>query len=869
MAFKKPGRGRARVGLLLRLFGATGLFVALLGLLPLSTEFDLRSHSEWTAAVREFWTDLQNGKFGEPLFRSIGLAMVLGGGAVFLIVLVLRTLSGLSLIAGRRNAAATNAVLQAALVVALLVGANYWAFSHYRRYDLTRSQQFTLPKQVAARLADLRDPTTIVVYQRHKTFGRLSEKPDNYDYAAERKVVEKVQDLVDLFREFGPQFRVELLDVEEEGYEQKLARITEGAPALKSALEAAPENSIFFHAERMVGKKADGTADVRESVQRLSFNDFYQLDKTASQTADGGKGNLVLLPQGVEPFARRVLAIEEKKPKIGIAVIHEWLTSEGLDEFSMAGVRKALTTQGFEVVDFVLKKKWGEGAEPEPAAYTYEESKYERLEEELAEVDDNIKNVQTIQRQMSAALNTFRNASLAELTQLYRDQLGGRAFTDDLRKRQIEAVSDDLAKLDFVIRSNTEGRKQLEDERLSLSDEERVVEERRMTDLKAKMTKLLSECDLLIVPRMTLRNIVVGDRIPARLYRLDEAQVSAIKEFIKSGKPVLAAFGPTNEPANPRAPAPPTGPDGLEDLLGQLGIRFGKQTILFGADSKAFAERRSSLLATGSSVEMPPLVFEAPKGKSLTSAKSLVEEQSNKAANPIATSMKVTERTVGGKQKLDLRLRHPRPIYFTPVRPGTIVFTPEFLVSDPDSWNEENPFPTRERTPRYEPPKADDPAAGTVDEKRRGPFPLGVAVETTVPPEWYDPRVAAAGVADKVLAGGEATGPIAAAAGLTTDAIAKQAKVPETRVRVAAIGHGGLFVGPELSPAKESLLLNTCNWLLGRDERLPRESAVPWHYPRVNLTEQASTLWAWGTLVALPGLFVYLGRVVLLGRRYR
>src|SRR5262249_48438739 len=204
---------------------------------------------------------------------------------------------------------------------------------------------------------------------------------------------EKVQDLVDLFREFGPQFRVELLDVEEEGYEQKLARITEKAPVLKSALEAAPENSIFFHAQR---KKADGTPDGPESVQRLSFNDLYQLHKTASQNAEGGKGSLVVPPKAVEPFARRVLAIEEKKPKVGIAVIHEWLTSEGLDEFSMAGVRKALTTQGFEVVDFVLKKKWGESAEPEPSAHTYEESKFERVEEEIAEIDASLGAIQTV-----------------------------------------------------------------------------------------------------------------------------------------------------------------------------------------------------------------------------------------------------------------------------------------------------------------------------------------------------------------------------------------------------------------------------------------------------------------------------------------
>src|SRR5262249_32771470 len=203
------------------------------------------------------------------------------------------------------------------------------------------------------------------------------------------------------------------------GYEQKLARMTTGAPALKSALEAAPENSIFFYAQRMVDKKADGTVDVRESVQRLSFNDFYQLDKTASQKADGDKGNLVLLPQGVEPFARRVLAIEEKKPKVGIAVIHEWLTTQGLEEFSMAGVRKALTMQGLDIVDLVLKKKWDGASEPEPAAHTYEESKAERLEEEVAEVDFNLTNLQVSRRQLAAVVDQFRNAPLADLTRMF------------------------------------------------------------------------------------------------------------------------------------------------------------------------------------------------------------------------------------------------------------------------------------------------------------------------------------------------------------------------------------------------------------------------------------------------------------------
>jgi hypothetical protein len=90
-----------------------------------------------------------------------------------------------------------------------------------------------------------------------------------------------------------------------------------------------------------------------------------------------------------------------------------------------------------------------------------------------------------------------------------------------------------------------------------------------------------------------------------------------------------------------------------------------------------------------------------------------------------------------------------------------------------------------------------------------------------------------------------------------------------TTVRLAAIGQGGWFVGPELSPAKEELLVTLCNWLLRRDERLPSASAQPWRYPRVTMSERDQSLWRWGTRLALPGLFVYLGSMVLLRRRYR
>src|SRR5947209_7318695 len=125
----------------------------------------------------------------------------------------------------------------------LLVGLNLFSFHHYVRADWTRDRQFTLSPALREKLGRLRGDTTIVVYQRHKTFGQLTDKPDAYDYAAERKVVEKVKDAVDQFRELGPQFRVVVLDVEEEGFNAKLdGLVDELAPQFAArAREESPE----------------------------------------------------------------------------------------------------------------------------------------------------------------------------------------------------------------------------------------------------------------------------------------------------------------------------------------------------------------------------------------------------------------------------------------------------------------------------------------------------------------------------------------------------------------------------------------------------------------------------------------------------
>ena len=809
---RSSGRVWSRLHFLLRFAGLTGLVCAGIGV-SLAFLADILSWDQLSNVpyVRSTLT----GETGD-LTTRLAMCFLVGGTALALLATLVEILASLRLVTGRRSAFGLNATIQAGLALALLIGINLYSYRHYERRDWTKDKQFTLPQKIQEELSQLKDPTTIVVYQLHKTFGHLPGKPDAYDHAATRKGVEKVMDLIDQFREFGTRFSVTVLDVEEEGYNDKLAALTRDNKALRDAIDAAPENSIFF----LAGDK----------VQRLSFNDFYQLDKTASKQAGDGSGNLVLLYQGVRPFANKVLNIDEKRPKVGIAVVHEWLTTEGPEEFGFGGLKKALTARGFDVRDILLKK-WSEVAPPEPAVYTYDESKFDRLEEQLAEVNTDIKNLEEELKTLGEVQKLWKTATLDDLTKKYAKQLGGRKVDEGLRQRQLAFFEQNSLLLNAVLNQYRTDRDETAKEKQTLNVDI-AAEERRMTDLKAKLQRSLSDCDLLVIPRMTIRNVIVGDRVPNQVHRLDEAQIAAIKEFLKAGKPILTCFGPINEHPSDvmnMARLGLSGPDDMEQLLAKLGIKLGKQTILYNVESKSFAERRTGLLVAGASVEVPPVDFETKGEAPRPLAKP---DASHKPDNPIRQSMRIAARSLG--RNLDLRVRYPRPIYYEPRAGETTKFEPEFMLTPAATWNEDQPFPSRERVPRFEPAKPDDPTKGTLDEKRRGPFPIGVAVETNLPSDWY--------------ADSKGTTP--------------------TTVRIAAIGNGAIFTGAELTPAKEELLLDTCNWLLGRDDLLPGADRV-WQFPRVALSPREHTLWHWGAWLGLPGLFAYLGLVVLLVRRLR
>jgi len=818
MALRQKG---STLHFLARAAGLTGLLLVGVGLVVLfSSSVDVEAFLE--DLLRDFDT--------QALVSVEGLGVVLAGLGVVLLVpaLLVESLGVGRVLSSRRAALGSNVVVQIVLAVLLLAGVNAFSFYHHARVDLTRESIFTIDPDIQRQLAGLRGETLIVLFQRQKSFGQLAEKPDNYDAAAERRIVEKVKDLVEQFQELGPRFRVEVLDIQDENYQDKLAALRKEAPALGKAIEAAPENSIFFFS-KAPGATGAPAGDVAK-VQRLAFHDIYQLDKQASQQADGGRGNLVLRYQGVKPFANRILNIDEKKPRVAVAVIHEVLGLDNSEELGMAGAKRVLAARGFGSKDIILKK-WSETAMPESAVLTYDESKYERLEEEINEADASINDLEKELKAFRQLLQDWKTRPLAELG---KTDLAKRLDVDRLDEEVRRGVIQQILQPNVAIREMsakqiTQERDVAKEERQGLNVEN-LSEQRRIADLRAKFNRMLADADLLIVPRMTLINVTRGEAIPSWIHGLDPDQLSAIKDFMKVGKPVLFCLGPANESPN-RPPPPGVAPDRLEALLAELGIQMPRQTILFNVEAKSFAERRSGLLVLGTQTEVPPLEFDwkvaAGEVRPLTG-------KVERAPNPVRVSLRLAASSVGKDVALDLRLRNPRPVYYESSKAEGKAADPVFMMTSPDAWNEPQPFPTRERVPRFQLPKPGDPDVGTVKEERRGQFPVAVAIETKLPDSWYDGK----------------------------DAM-------PARVRLAVIGHGGVFSGTALTPVKEKLLLDVSNWLLGRDDLLARENNEPWRYPRVTLADSDYALWVWGTNLGLPVFFVYLGLMVLMVRRMR
>lgn len=854
-------------------------------------------------------------KTNEPTVPQIGAWLILIGGGLIALWLLTEIILGVFGAAGRKSAVRGNAWVQIIFAIAIVVGLNFFAVQYSRKYDLTRDSKFSLPTSVVEELRQLQSKTTIVVLPQGKLFGELSQKrklfgktsslPDPQELAAEQKITEKVLDLVDQFRVIGPQFEVITLSTRED-FDAQYAAATRLRPGLAEALASAPDNSILFYADDRVktvtqseadkllasGRKVsvspnpsgEGQSLVYEgSVARLGFTEFLLLDKEASEKGPLGSDgkpnrNLVLLAQGIEGYARRVASVQEKKPKVAFLVVHEWLSttvSDGFQEnFTAAGLRKSLENYGFEVNDVILKR-WGNGP-PTPAVYNLEESRLERLEEEAASLDSDIAEVKEEIEKANSFIEVFRTRSLEELNRIFRARLR-REIDEKERAKQIKFVTDAIVKYEERKKEIQTERAELEKKIEAILKDDRALANRRLSDVKAKFRQILDDSDLIIIPRLTLINTTDEDgMISARVHRLSEEQMSILRDVLKQGKPMLACLGPSIE----TGPTPPEETDLFEAMLTDRGVELGRQSVMYDVEKKAFAARKAGDLLGSGGAEIPPLEFPAPEGK--------------KPAT-IWTALNLTEKAVG--KKLELQLRHPRPVYLASGYENKFDYAPEFAFTNKACWNEEMPFITARNVggqrvisiPKYEATPLDDAKYGTRDAERRGPFPVAVAIDSPLPIYWFEEEAQNRAAVASISQIGDPVGLMSIAetvnANFKANPVTKklEPRTDRKKSRLVVIGSGNVFNGRDLKPANEQLLLHSCNWLIGRDARLPKnpESSLVettetttatnpvWQYPRVKFSQDKYGFWELGPWIGPPVLFLYLGAVVWLFRRLR
>lgn len=854
-----------RFRFLARALGLLGLLAAISGVVLLWAQF--RSADFFTPERLRAAVEGANGQYVQVAAYLAGI-----GGAAVLLIILIEMLSSLVTGVGRRTAAGTVATIGAVAAVVLLVFVNLISFTHYKRVDCTRDKRFTLPPELAAEFGKLRAsaPTTIVVHQTHN-FGPLMSTRDSFTKATEAEVTTKVRDLVELFREFGPQFKVVVLDTEAFEYRKDLEELTKDAPELLAAIKAAPENSIFFHANKR--------------VQRLAFNEFMQLDKTASEEADGGRANLVLVPQGIDRFAQRVLTVQERRPKVAVCVVHELLTTAGDDprnRYTLAGVRKSLTTQGFDVVDVVLKKNWNNArslSDLKPAADTREESKLERLEGDLDDADALVTSVRAEVRQFEVIrgfVDKVKDRPWEERKAFYQQFVRG-TLTEAKEPELLAMLASRLKRAREKLEEAAKAKQEAEKNLAEVMQDERALQDRRMSNVSTKLTKQLADVDLLIIVRHTTEDAMKGPGIEAGLHALSKEQVKVAKEFMKQGKPVLACLGPiTPQVASQPGESPEDfdkrlvtefagASDDFERMLTERGVELGSTVILFEGETKAIT--RGGQFGNTQS-EVPPLLIAEPP------------TDSGLQPNPVAAAFRLTGRTAvlesdsdrlandaAAKRKFEIRLRAIRPVSLAPNWQAKQPFAAEIAFTSADSWNTFQPYPQMGRTvriPTYTPTDINDPKKGTRDEERKGPFPIAVAVENKVPATWVNEDYERQEATAALLTPYDST----FAMGLTVGA----SKLERPTQRMVVFGNGNMFTAPKLDPPEEKLLLHSVNWLTNREDRLPRaatEKTPEWHYPRVAMSDRDRILWQGGTLFGLPLLVAALGLFVMLLRRIR
>lgn len=112
---------------------------------------------------------------GKQLPGGKGEYYVIAGAVLVLLHVVLRFEDILKLVGRRQLKYGANSAVLIALVVGILGAANYLAFRHTKRWDLTKGQRYSLSDQTQKILASLKEDVKILYFQREANAG---EGPD-------------------------------------------------------------------------------------------------------------------------------------------------------------------------------------------------------------------------------------------------------------------------------------------------------------------------------------------------------------------------------------------------------------------------------------------------------------------------------------------------------------------------------------------------------------------------------------------------------------------------------------------------------------------------------------------------------------------
>src|SRR5258707_4934429 len=100
---------------------------------------------------------------------------------------------------------------------------------------------------------------------------------------------------------------------------------------------------------------------------------------------------------------------------------------------------------------------------------------------------------------MGEVQKLWKTGSLDDLTKAYSKQLGGRKIDEAMRRRQLAFFDQQAMVMKALLTQSEEERRDTLTDRANINVDF-ATEQRRMPDIKAKLTRMLASCDLVIIP---------------------------------------------------------------------------------------------------------------------------------------------------------------------------------------------------------------------------------------------------------------------------------------------------------------------------------------------------------------------------------